>query len=700
MKKYKLVTQHNSGECAVACLQSIFNYYNIETHYHFIKSVLMKYGGQNLGALVNASKEFGFEGAAYCVDTLNLSVITNEMLPCIVRVYTKEKTDYHYVVIYEINNNEVIVGDPAIGVLKYIISQFKKIWTGYVVIFKKIFDINHEDKTSFKNSIIHNIIGESKTLYVGLLFCSLFIAVIGSVESLYIKIITDNIIPHNAKTMLIFLIILFCGIHILNESVYFFRTKAVNYIERKNGSKLTSYFFEKLVKKSSDFYRFVSEGDLITRIKDVEKVNTLVQSYVLLLSFDLFCIIVGSLIVIIYSWKLFLILAIPCILVFMIMTRMNKKLYVLTKKFMQENSSVTSGMLQALNNINSIKCFSREEEVIRNNKKKIDTYYYDVENYMNKINTYNNIIKIIKGLSDILLLGIGTYFVIENQVTFGTLLVCNTLILYVWNPLLDIINLQPTFMSGKSAIERLEDVFIEGYEDEEKEKGEERENDFFSGDLIVDNISFAYSNGWDIIADWSLIIKKNHITGIVGKSGSGKSTLAKLIVRFFDVKSGNIYLSKNIEEDRINKSIYEFSKRTIRENILYLESECNLLNQSILDNLKFYNEDVSEADIEYYCKLTGLTRVVNNLPEGINTVISDSVDNISQGQKQLILLTRALIYKPKILILDEITSHMDKELEMNILEILKKLKETITIILITHDDVVKENCDCIISLDC
>jgi len=198
----------------------------------------------------------------------------------------------------------------------------------------------------------------------------------------------------------------------------------------------------------------------------------------------------------------------------------------------------------------------------------------------------------------------------------------------------------------------------------------------FEKELQFKKVSFSYNPDRPLLKDISFSIKKSSITGIVGTSGSGKTTLVDLLLRLFIPNKGEIFLDEtNIEQI----DLYQW-----RKHIAYVPQEVFLLNNTVANNIRFYNNAISEEELIKVSKMAQIYDTIENMPDKFETVVGERGVKLSGGQRQRIALARALARKPDILILDEATSALDHESERLIRESIEALKGTMTIIIVAH----------------
>lgn len=207
----------------------------------------------------------------------------------------------------------------------------------------------------------------------------------------------------------------------------------------------------------------------------------------------------------------------------------------------------------------------------------------------------------------------------------------------------------------------------------------------FEDRLDFKNIGFSYSSNRQILKDVNFSIKKGEMIGIIGGSGVGKTTIVDLILRFFDTQNGEILI------DGIN--IKEISLANWRQNIGYVSQDVFIKNDTVYENIRFYDETISDHDVEEAARSANIYDFIQGCPEKFLTVVGERGVLLSAGQRQRIVIARILVRKPKILIFDEATSALDNESEAQIQEVIETLKNKVTVLLIAHRLSTVMSCD-------
>lgn len=252
-------------------------------------------------------------------------------------------------------------------------------------------------------------------------------------------------------------------------------------------------------------------------------------------------------------------------------------------------------------------------------------------------------------------------------------------------PLENISSIIPQLQAGTASAERIFEFL-----DREEENPSEMKFETFNNEITFDNISFGYTEDKKIIDNFSLTVKKGEKIAIIGETGSGKTTLIKLLTRLYDVDS------REIKIDGIN--INEYDKNSLRSFMGMVLQETWVFSDTIKENIRYGNLDATDEELIVASKKANADNFIRQLPEGYETILTEDGDNISQGQKQLLTIARAIISNKEILILDEATSNVDTRTELLIQEALDNLMENKTSFVVAHRLSTVRNADKIIVL--
>ena len=345
---------------------------------------------------------------------------------------------------------------------------------------------------------------------------------------------------------------------------------------------------------------------------------------------------------------------------------------------------LSANVTESFSGYNEIILFGKQEESV----KKFEKINENIRETAYKAQFLSYLMSPLLSLLTYLAIGvvsvIGTIYAIGGVITVGQLQAFVRFIWQVNEPLTQVSQLSSQIQSALSAMDRIHE-FIE-YEEETDVEREEKE---FEGNVEFKDIRFGYGEK-EVLHGVSLDAKKGETVAIVGPTGSGKTTIVNLLMRFYDPNSGSILIDGTNSKD-INRS-------TLRDNIGMVLQDTWLFTGSIRENIRFSKPDATDAEIEQACKYANADEFISTLPEGYDTVIDEEADNISQGEKQLLTIARAILKDPKVLILDEATSSIDTKTEKNIQNAMDYLMEGRTSFIIAHRLSTIKNADKILVL--
>lgn len=673
--RYKCIKQYDSADCASACIASIAWHYGKRVSLSKIQNYTnMDKDGININDIINASQRLGMlASAAKKTEEFNSSEID---LPCIAHTYIENGVG-HFIVIYGIKKDNLIIFDPAVGLITvnkdgFFNSNYTEsspyIWSGILIFLKpgKDFIKNSEETNNRK---LWKLILFQRKNAIKIIFLSFLSMLLSISMSFYFQIIIDIIIPNKWTYTLILITFIFIGLTIINAYINKLRVKISLEISKNISLKLSLDYFEHILKLPISFHESRKNGDIISRFQDASKVQEILVSSILILPVDIMFIIIVGIILSIKSIELFILVLLMCISYIFSIVIYREKYSVLNSKHMNQQSVVTSHLVDSLDGIETIKVYQKENNIFNIGKEKFTKWQNLIIQLGNAENNQAALKTIINSVGEILILCVGTIEVINGQITLGELITYNILIRYMLMPISNIVNLQPEYYLAKVAMERLDSIM-------------DAQREYDIGDYLmsieriqIKNINFSFNSFKNVLNLIEIEINKGKNIAIVGDNGSGKTTIAKLLMKLYMPQSGNIYIN-NVDNSKLSLDY-------VRKHIGYVTQEDFIFSGSVKDNLLMGEINISEDRLVTVAKMMGVHDFVSNMPRGYDSILTERGNNISKGQRQKIALARAVLFNPDFLILDEATSNMDIISERKIIETLKK-ETNITLIIISH----------------
>lgn len=685
---FKIIRQHDVKDCGAACLSMVCAFYNLKLPMaKYREMIKVDSNGANLYGIVRAAEELGLKacGLEGSAEEFLEGIEKHEfVLPIIANVTVNESFE-HYVVIYKITSKWIYAADPAEGRKRYTYDEFFDIWTGHIAAFEKT--NSFQERNEWKNSLLKffPLILRQKKLLAAVCIISAFLSLTGLLGTFIFQIIIDGV-QTNAEhgfwghslaqvcVAIIFLYLVQMLIGILRE--YFLAI-----LSKKVEIPLMLNYYNHVVDLPIKDLEGRRAGEVLSRFNDAANIKEAISNATLSAVLD--TLMVAICVVILYSINatLFFISAITIVVYAIVVIAFIHPIKSINEKLMEENAEVTSYLKESVDGIETIKAFNAEMDVKESVRKKF-------EKYINRSVKGSIVYAVQDGLAGfaaavgtIVLLWIGTGLVFDGALSLGTLITFYSILGFFLSPIQGLIDLQPEIQTAMVAADRLNDFL-----DLEVERKESCVKKIVTkNDICVRNLDFRYGNRELVLKDINLEIKEGETVAFVGESGSGKTTLAKLIMRFYAPEKGEILIG--------GKNISYLTSEEVRENIAYVPQETFLFSDTIQNNLDLHKEGIPIEEIEKVCKIVKADEFIEKMSRTYQTMLGENGMDLSGGQRQRLAIARALLKKPRILILDEATSNLDSLTENSIKETIRSLNGKVTCIIIAHRLSTVKNCD-------
>lgn len=452
-------------------------------------------------------------------------------------------------------------------------------------------------------------------------------------------------------------------------------TRLMIVISRRVVNTMRRDVFNKLTELPVGYFDTNQTGDILSRISyDIDTINTS-------LSNDLVQVF-ASVVTVVGALAMMLAISPVLVLVFAVTVPLS---FVLTKKitgFTRPLFRRRSAKLGELNGFveemisgqKTLRAYSQEENTIekldRQNNETVEAYY--------KADYYGSLVgpsvNFVNNLSLSLVSFFGAVLYLGGSISIGNI---SSFVLYsrkFSGPINEVANIIGELQSAFSAAERVFRLLDEPPEPADAPDAADRKA--VDGEVELSHVSFGYTPDRQIIKDLSLRVPKGALVAIVGPTGAGKTTIINLLMRFYDVDSGEIRLD--------GCPVRGLTRRSLRLNYSMVLQDTWLFSGTVFENIAYGSETATRADVERVCRACGIHEYIMTLPEGYDTVLDDDGSNISKGQKQLMTIARAMLLDASLLILDEATSNVDTRTELRIQEAMRALMADKTCFVIAH----------------
>lgn len=697
--KYYCIKQHDITDCGAACLATICKQNGYGIGITKIREVAgTDKQGTNAYGVIKAAEELGF--SAKGVKGNKEAFFSEFPLPCIAHVIVDGNL-LHYVVIHKITKRQVIIADPGVGIVKLTPEEFfgevhdegkppKYQWSGILILLVKneTFTKGNETKGLF-GRFFHLLLPQKKLL-LHIFIASLVYTILGILGAFYFKELIDSVLPDGLRKTLMTLSIGVILLNVFKVVLSAIRSHLLLYLSQKLDIALLLGYYRHVLELPMNFFGTRRVGEIISRFNDAGNVRDAISGATLTIMIDTIMSVAGAVILCIQNVKLFVIAVIIVVLYVIIVLTFNKWYEKLNRKQMEDNSQLTSYMVESLNGIQTVKAYNAERKV----KLETEIKFVKLLKSIFKLSWVSNMqssLKIfVELVGGVIILWVGGVSVINGEMTIGALITFNSLLVYFLDPVKNLINLQPQMQTAVVAADRLGEIL-----DLEAEKTEKESRKMapltLAGDIQIRNLDFRYGTRRQVLSDINLTIKKGEKVAFVGESGSGKTTLSKLLLHLYSPEKGEILINgNNIEDIRLE---------CLRERIAYIPQETFLFSGSIYDNLVLGMDDVDMDNVVEAAKLAQAHDFINELPLRYETRLEENGANLSGGQRQRLAIARAMLKKPDILILDEATSNLDSITERALDKTINEFSKEMTTIFIAHRLSTIKDCDRIFVMD-
>lgn len=674
--KWEYIPQVDEADCGVACLAMILKHYHAQVsiaHLRHLAKTNME-GTTALG-LVKTAEQFKLEVQAIKAD-MSLFDIKDLQYPFIVHVI-KDGDLFHYYVVLGKTKTHIIIADPdpSVGIKRMSKKRFEKEWTGITLLMAPTTEFVpvKEKKNNFLSLFPYMF--KQKKIVRNIVLASLLMTIIGICSSYFLQGIIDTYIPDGTYFTLSIIAIGLLIAYVFNSIFSYGEQFLLNVLGQRLSIDLNLKYIRHIFELPMEFFTTRRTGEITSRFSDASKVIDALATTVISLFLDLTIVILMGIMLAVQNVTLFLITIATLPLYMIVILGFTKSFNHLNNEQMESNAIVSSSIIEDIQGIETIKALNSEQTRYR----RIDNQFVD---FLRKSFKYSKTEALQEALKsfiqmslNVVVLWVGSWIVMRNQMTIGELMTYNALLAYFVSPLQNIINLQPLLQSANVAQNRLNEVYLV-HSEFRNNKTDINKVSQIDGSIEYQNVSFKYGYGKNILQDIDLNISKGEKLAIVGMSGSGKSTLVKLLVSFFDPNGGKITIN-GIPTTAINK-------HTLRSYITYVPQTPYTFSGSIRDNLLLGSaSNTTEADVIKACQLAEIEKEIENLPLKFDTELDENAKILSGGQKQRITIARALLSPANVLIFDESTSGLDSITEKKVVDNLMKLKDK-TIIFIAH----------------
>ncbi|MBN2805469.1 MAG: peptidase domain-containing ABC transporter [Prolixibacteraceae bacterium] len=697
MARFPHFFQLDAMDCGPTCLRMVARYYGKSFSVQTLRerSSITREGVSLLG-ISDAADSIGMKNVGV---KINFEQLSREVpLPCIVHWEQK-----HFVVVYKINKHKIWVADPARGLLTYSIEEFLNGWIGtrsneqdmgLCLLLEPTPDFfSHNDEKIPRHSFrflfayVKPYRKYLVQLLLGLLLGSLFLLIFPFLTQAVVDIGINNSDIGFIRLVLVAQLILFIAI----TSVEIIRGWILLHLSTRINISLISDFLVKLMKLPIGFFNSKLIGDLLQRIGDQSRIERFLTTSTLNILFSVFNLLIFSIVLVIYSWVIFLVFVAGTLLYYLWIQLFMAKRRKLDHQRFDARSRNQSKLIELINGIQEIKLNQCEKQK-RWEWESIQARLFRVNlKTLSLTQTQDQGAGFILRMVMVLITFLSARYVVEGSLTLGAMLAITYIVGQMSSPVGQLLTFMQTAQDARISLERFAEIHIQP---DEVPEGITLADTLPANHTIrLHEVTYQYEGPRSpkVLHKVNLEIPQGKTTAIVGLSGSGKTTLLKMILGFFEPVEGDI----TIGPVKLNM----LSGKLWRSKCGVVMQDGYLFSDTIANNIALGDERIDKERLYEVSDMACIRETIETLPLGYNTRIGQEGMGLSQGQKQRILIARALYKQPEILLFDEATNALDARNERSVIENIGRFSQGRTMVVIAHRLSTVKNADQIVVLD-
>ena len=668
MLKYPIFLQDNENSCGAYCIKMLLSFYkrddeikNIKKRCRLTKEGITVYG------LIQVLKKYHLEAKAYQCEFKHLF----EEVNCPAIVHLKQDDLYHYVILYKVKDGYFLVGDPAKGLIKMSYESFSKQFTGIIIMIDHVgMPITKRTNYNFQNFLKDHFKHHYQTI-IKMMIKTIIISMLTMIFSYYYQLMIDSFSKYPIY-QIVFISLGFTVLYAFKLLLDYLRRQQILELSRELNQEYALKTMQNLIYQDYDYMDGLEKGTLLSRSQNLFELSQYFIEFYHVIFIDSILMLFILIFILSIQFFLFLIVLLMMVIIFLVFYFYSKKLHIENKKILEQKEHLNDGLLEFQENYFQTIQFKVKKMMKNKLGYLYDTYFMNVYHHDEMTNIHQvqleALIQIM--IMAVLLLAIIIYK--KQQMTLGTVMLVYLLLSYMINPLMKI----SVFVAMHDELQ----IIFERYKEMLPEKRERKKKIKKIKSIELKHVSFSYGYTRPLFDHFQLKIERSLF--IQGKTGSGKSTLLKLIMNQLQPTKGEIVINGiNLQELDLN-SYYSHIKYLNKTPVFYKES---LRTNMIFDRL--FLEDKMIELLHYF--------MLDDLVNGLDLKLDEQGGFLSSGQGQLVMIIRALLSEPDVLILDEAFSNIDQERLQLLINYLNFQK--IIVIIVSHQ-INMMNCqfDCVI----
>ncbi|MFZ4545008.1 MAG: peptidase domain-containing ABC transporter [Saprospiraceae bacterium] len=696
LDKFPYYRQLDAMDCGATCLRMIARYHGRFYSLEYLRDITyLDREGVSLMSISDAAEHIGLQ-------TLGVKVAFERLaddlpLPCV--AHWRQQ---HFVVVYKISSSHVWLADPAAGKFKITKDEFIDAWAsdvvegekqGIALLFEKTPDFGSRDgykvqKTGF--SFLFSYLSNYRPMIFQIILGLIFGSLISLVFPFLLQSIVDTGIPTRDLNFIYVILVAQVVLTFGHIAIDFLRGWILLHIGSRVNIRLVSDFLIKLMRLPIKFFDTRLTGDLMQRIQDNQRIEHFLTSSTLSTLFSIVNFVIFGAILAFYNTRIFVVFAIATALYLIWILFFLRRRKILDYRRFDQMSKNQSSLIQIINGMSEIKIHNAETQK-RWEWERIQAQLYRLSmDYLSVDQFQHAGASLINELKNVIISVFAAKAVIDGQMTLGQMMSMQYIIGQLNGPVEQFIGFVLEAQSALISLERMNEI----HSREDEENLDEKLNYIPENQsLILENVSFNYGGPHApmVLSHVDLVIPKGKKTAIVGSSGSGKTTLLKLLLNSYPPLEGQIRLGDIPLRNLRNKAWRDKCGVVMQEGFIF--------SDSIAKNIALGDETIDKKKLLFAARVAQIHTFIDTLPLGYNTKIGEDGIGLSQGQKQRMLIARAVYKNPDYLFLDEATNSLDAYNELLVMENLEQFFKDKTVVVVAHRLSTVKNADNIVVIE-